>query len=216
VGTTPDTGLAWTQTGTSATNPIQTTGSAVAIGTTGQDAWAGFSAGTPNIAGETLHTAVDLNVSAAAAAGDYFLHMSDPAGTTSNFYQRLFARSSGNGYQLGLLDTSGTNSTITYGTTVLNYGTSYHVDIFWDFVAGPTNDTFDLTVDLAPYLTHTWTSTLAEPAQLVAANFRQGTAANAPTLTADNLLVEGTVPEPASASLVALSALALAALRRRR
>jgi hypothetical protein len=216
VGTTPDTGLAWTQTGATATNPIQANGSAAALVTSGQDVYAGFSATLPSIAGESVHTSLDVNVSAAQATGDYFAHLSDPLATTSNFYQRLSARSSGNGYQLGLLDTSGTNSATTWGTTVLSFNQSYHVDVFWDFVAGATNDTFEVLVDLNPYLTHTWTSILAEPGQLVAANLRQGTAANAPTLTVDNLTVEGTIPEPASASLVAVSALALSALRRRR
>ncbi len=198
LGTTADVGGIWTITGTSVVNPLTVTSGAVGVVSTGQDAYAAFSSPVPNALG-SLQTSVDINVSAAQAAGDYFLHLSDPVGTSSNFYQRLSARSSANGYQLGLVDTSGTGSTITYGSTVLAFGTAYDVDVTWNFVPGPTNDAFALTVNNAPYLVHTWTSALAEPPQVSAANLRQGSASNAPTLTVDNLVVTSTpIPEPSS------------------
>ncbi|HMO64816.1 MAG TPA: PEP-CTERM sorting domain-containing protein [Verrucomicrobiota bacterium] len=220
VGTTADIGGTWTQTGTVATNPLQIASGAVPLATSGQDVYAGFTAAVPNAPGTYVRTRVDINVASATATGDYFLHLSDPLGTASNFYQRLSARAAqlptgGPGYVLGLVDTSGAGSTISWGTDVLNFGQDYRLAIDWNFVAGPTNDTFALSVGGNPYLTHAWTSALAEPPQLVAANIRQGGATVAPTLTLDNLSVEY-IPEPASAALSGLAGLALAALRRRR
>jgi hypothetical protein len=192
---------------------MQIASGAVQVGTSGQDEYAAFTAPLSTAAGR-ITTSMDINVSAAQAAGDYFSHLSNPAGTTTIFLQRLFARSSGTGFQLGLLDTSGTNSATTWGTTDLNFNTNYHVDVVWNFVAGNNNDTFAVRVNNAPYLTHSWTSMNAEPPALAAANLRQGTAANAATLTVDNLVVDG-IPEPATLVLAALVGVAGVSLRRR-
>lgn len=197
LGTTADVGGTWTITGTSTTNALDIQSGEVDINNTGQDAYSAFSSSVPNTADKGLRTSMDIRVSAANATGDYFSHLSDPVGTTFNFYQRLQARSSGAGFQLGLVDTSGTGNTITWGTTVLSFGTDYHVGIDWNFVAGANNDTFAVSVDGSPYLAHTWTSVTAEPAQVSAANIRQGTASNAPTLRLDDLNVI-TIPEPAT------------------
>ena len=141
-GTTPNIGGVWTNV-SSTSNPIQIVSNAVVMGAAGgEDALSLTDGIIPTTVGNVIHTGLDINVSSATAAGDYFQHLGD--GSTSVFFQRLFARSSGNGYQLGLVDTSGTGSTITYGTTVLNFGTSNHVDINWTPVAGNSNDTFAL------------------------------------------------------------------------
>ncbi len=215
VGTTPDVSTGdWTQTGTSATNPIQIVSNQVALVNTGQDAYAAFSQAVPTTAGAGLLTSMDINVSAASANGDYFSHLSSPAGTTTVFDQRLFARSSTGGFQLGLLDTSGTGSATTWGTTDLSFGTSYHVDILWNFVAGSNNDTFSVSVDGSPYLTHAWTSATAEPADLQAGNFRQGGSSTFPSVLVDNLVVQ-TVPEPSTILLGSLIGIGCLAFRRR-
>lgn len=213
-GTTPDVGTGnWTPTAAAA-NPIQIVSNQVALVNTGQDSYAAFSAAVPTTAGLGLLTSMDINMSAASAAGDYFAHLSSPAGTTSVFLQRLFARSSANGFQLGLLDTSGTGSATTWGTTVLDFGTSYHVDIQWNFVAGANNDTFGVSVNGSPYLTHAWTSVNAEPSDLQAGNFRQGGASTFPSVLVDNLVVQ-TVPEPSTILLGSLMGLSCLAFRRR-
>jgi len=207
----------WTATAAAAT-PMQVAGAAdkfVQLGTSGQDEYKALSTALPHFDGNVIHTSLAVNVSAAQAAGDYFAHVSDPVATTTNFYQRLFARSSGAGYQIGLVDTSGTGSTITYGTTVLNFNQEYDVDINWTVVPGLINDTFALTVDSSPYLNHIWTSTsVAEPGNISAANLRQGAAANAATVQVDDYLVEGQIPEPASLGL--LATVAVLSLRRRK
>ncbi len=205
----------WTAT-SSATTPAQVAGGTdkyVQL-STGQDEYKAFTSVVPHTDGNSLQTSFTANVSAATTNGDYFSHLSSPLATTSLFFQRVFARSSDTGFQLGLVDTSGTGSTITYGTTILTLNTDHDVDVTWNFVPGTSNDTFSMIVDGAPYLLHTWTSVLAEPATLEAANLRQGSASNAPTLQFDNYVVTEVIPEPTSLAAIGLGALGL--LRRRR
>ncbi len=224
-GTSPETGGAWAQTGTTATNPISLSGGLVALTTTGQDVYAALGSPVANTGGTSLYAAVDLRLTAAQATGDYFLHFSDPVATQSNFYGRLGARSSGAGYQLTI--TSNGGGTTTFGTSVLDFNTTYRVVVAWNFVTGPANDTFDVYVNPADPVPanntayiggHTWTGNAEPGTQVSAVNFRQGTASNAPTLTMDNLVVATTfaeiVPEPSSAILVLAGALGFARRRR--
>lgn len=200
----------WTATAAAAT-PMQVAGGAdkyVQLGTSGQDEYKAFSSTVPLTPGNSIETKFDINVSAAQATGDYFSHLSNPAGTTSVFLQRVFARSSTNGFQLGLLDTSGTGSTTTWGTTELSFNTPYTVKVTWNFVAGANNDTFSLDVNSVNYLNHTWTSTNAEPTDLAAGNLRQGSGANSATLQFDNLMITS-VPEPAGLTWLLLGLLSL-------
>lgn len=199
LGTTPGLGGPWFQTGTNSSNPIQLAGGTVTLNGIGQDAYASLASPVANRAGTELRTSLDLNVLAAQPAGDYFLHLSNPLGTTFNFYQRLFARSSENGYQLGLLDTAGSGSVTTWGTQELSFGASHHVDIVWHFSpSGTRNDTLSLSLDGNPYLTHSWTSTIVEPSELAAVNFRQGNATTTvPWVTLDNLRITALAAPPA-------------------
>lgn len=223
----------WAQTGTTATTPIQVASGRAQLGTSGQDVYAAFGAPVDNPDGTSLFVGLSIDVISAQAAGDYFFHLSNPAGTTTSFYDRLFARSSGIGFQFGFLDTSGTGSTITWGTTELSLSTDYRVVLAQNFVAGTANDTFSLYVDPTdltieanntPYLTHTWTSTtVAETATYAAANFRQGSAANAPEVFVDNLVISKSfaeaspVPEPHIVTLLGgFALLAWTFVRRRK
>ncbi len=206
----------WLQTGTIATTPIQINAGRAQLGTAGQDIYAAFGAPITSSDGTSLYVGLTINVTSAQAAGDYFFHLSNPAGTTTSFYNRLFARSLGGGFELGFLDISGIGSTITYGGVELSLATDHRVVIAQNFVAGALNDTFSLYVnptDLAieannsPYLTHIWTSATAETATYAAANLRQGTAANAAALFVDDLVISSVfsdvapVPEPHFAAL---------------
>jgi hypothetical protein len=206
IGTTPNIGGTWAITGTSVVNAIQIVSNQVPLTNNGQDVNAALTSEAPNAGGFALHTSADITVSAAQATGDYFLHVSDPAGSSSNFYQRLGASATTGGYFLQLAVTSGTGATTTPGTTVLLLGQTYHVDVNWNFVSGPLNDTFQVSVDGVPYLSKTWDSATAEPPGIGSVNLRQGSASVAATVTVDNLAVEF-VPEPASISLLLFAGL---------
>jgi hypothetical protein len=224
----------WTITGTSVVNPIQVVSGAVALTTTGQDAYSALPGGPVTIAdGTSFYIGLSLNVSAAQATGDYFLHYSTTVGNTSTFQDRLYAKSTTGGYLLGW---AGGSSGVAYGTTVLSFGTPYRVVVAYNAVAGTANDTGALYVnptDLVnvggntPYFSGTWAGgTEAVPNVLAEVNFRQGTAASAPTLTADDLDVSQTfsdtavwtpIPEPTSLSLLGgLGFLAWHAIRRKK
>jgi hypothetical protein len=212
-----------------AAGPIQVSSGRAQLATSGQDAYAPFSSAVNNLDGTSFFSGLTLNVTSAQANGDYFFHLSNPAGTTSAFYSRLFARSTVGGFQLGLLDTSGTGSTTTWGTTVLSLATDYRVVVAQNFIAGSGNDTFAVyvnPVDLitegnnSPYLTHTWTSATAETAIYAAVNLRQGSSANAAAVFVDDILISKTfsdvaaVPEPTALAILGLGGMALL-LRRR-
>lgn len=221
----------WLATAAAAT-PIQVSGGRAQLATAGQDAYAAFGSPTSNTDGTSLFVGLTINVASAQATGDYFFHLSNPAGTTSFFYDRLFARSSGGGFQLGFVDTAGTGSTITWGSTVLSLATDYRIVLGQNFVAGTVNDTFSLYVDPtdtlvegnnSTYLTHTWTSASAESAIYAAVNLRQGSASQAAAVAVDDILISKTfsevsaVPEPASAVIFGVSGLlAFMVIRRRR
>jgi len=211
----------WLATAAAAT-PIQVSSGRAQLGTSGQDEYAAFGSPVNNLDGTSFYYGLTLNLISAQATGDYFFHVSNPAGTTSLFYERLFARSSGAGFQLGFVETSG--STTTWGTTVLSLNTDYRVVVAQNFVAGAVNDTFslyvnptDLTVEAnnTPYLTRTWTSATAETATYAAVNLRQGSAGSAAAAFVDDILISKTfsdvapVPEPSSLAFAVLTGFAL-------
>ena len=224
----------WLQTGTVATFPVQVTaGNQVSLGTSGQDVYAPTTPLTTIADGTSLYIGLDLDVTTATATGDYFLHFTPTVGNTSGFYDKLFVKSSGSGFVLGWLGSSG--GTTPYGTTVLNFGTTYRVVLAYNAVSGTLNDTGAIYVnptDLSnpagntAYLTSGWTGTGAENENVAGINFRQGTATTAPALLADNLDVSQTfsdtstytpIPEPSSLALLGgFGILAWHLIRRRR
>jgi hypothetical protein len=223
----------WRQSGASATTPIQVVNGAVALGSSGQDVYSPLTTPTTLADGQSLYFSLGINVTAAQAGGDYFLHFTPNAGNTSLFYSRLFIKSVSGGFELGWLGTSGGTGLPTYGSTVLSLNTSYQVVMAYNYSAtSPTNSTGAVFVNPADpnvgnntaYLTANWLTTATPDTNSVAAvNFRQGSAGSAATLTVDNLVVATefsdvvTVPEPSFLALgIAGGFACLVALRRKR
>jgi hypothetical protein len=222
----------WTQTATASNNPIQYFSGKVVVGSTGQDTWKSLTTQITKANVSTVYTRIDMSVVNAQATGDYFFSLSDPAGSSSNFYQRLFIRASGSGFNLGLQSTSGTGSLTVWGSSVYNLNELLSVVIAWDMVGGALNDTFSLYVNpltndrtlLTSEITSNWNSTTgAEPTLTISAlNLRQGSATTAPTTYVEELWVGDslsdvgitTIPEPSSWSLILIGCGSLIALRR--
>jgi trimeric autotransporter adhesin len=225
----------WLQNGTSAVNPIQVTGGRTFLQNNGQDVNAALSSPFSLIDGTTFYIGATINVTAAQATGDYFLHWSPATGSTI-FISRVEVRSSGTGFQMGYVETSGTGASLTWGTEVLNFNQDYRMVLAYNVVAGPTDDTADLYVgsgftDLlvqgnnTAYLSDTWNSATGEQSSLGAINLRQGSATAAATLSVDDLGVATTfaeaatftpIPEPTSLSLLSGFVLLAWQLARRR
>lgn len=206
----------WAITGASVVNPIAVTNTGtngiVPLTTTGQDVNRTFAA----LASDSAFLSADFTISAAQATGDYFIHLGD--GGSSNFYGRVYAKSSGAGFVMAMTTSSGAPTG--YGSTVLNFGQTYHMVARYDFVAGAANDTGALYIDpVDPQgvgdTAYVLAQTIGTDATTISsANLRQGTAANAPTLTVDNLAAVTNAPEPASLGLLAVAGLTL--VRRKR
>jgi len=221
----------WTQTATASNNPVQYFGGKVVVGSTGQDVWKSFTTQISKASVSTVYTRIDFSVVNAQATGDYFFNLSDPAGTSSNFYQRLFVRSSGSGFNLGLQSISGTGSLTVWSSSVYNLNELLKVVIAWDMVAGAANDTFSVYVNpltndrslLTADITSNWNSTTGpEPTLTISAlNLRQGSATTAPTTYVEELWVGDTladvgittIPEPSALTLGILASLVLVGTR---
>ncbi|HEX9950728.1 MAG TPA: T9SS type A sorting domain-containing protein [Rubricoccaceae bacterium] len=197
------TGAGWVQNGTVATNPIAvtannlmfpnfpaTSGNAAALTTSGQDVNRSLVSAP---ASGAVYAAFLVNVSAAQTAGDYFFALL-PANGSTNFGGRVYARLSAGAVQFGLTKT---NNTPLYTTATYPLGTTVLLVVKYTFVAGTANDPVSLFVLNAgdALATEPATPTLTDPTttnDLTAAGaalLRQGTAANAPTLTFDGLRV---------------------------
>ena len=207
----------WVITNTSVVSPITVANTAtngnVTLAATGQDVRWTFPTITAAGVG-SVYLNASITVASVSATGDYFLHLGD--GGVSSFNARLYAKSSGTGYVLGLsTGTLGVN-VLTYGTTILPFGTVQSVLVRYDFVTGLANDTGavflnptseDGSTDTA-YVAATTSGT--DATNIAGLYLRQGT--GGPVVTVDNLVV--LIPEPSTALLGSLGFLAL--LRRRR
>jgi trimeric autotransporter adhesin len=206
----------WAITGSSVVSPVAVSNTAtngkVGLVATGQDVNRVF---TPVINAGSVWLKATINVTSAAATGDYFLHLGD--GGASNFNARIYARSESGGYVLAMGTSSGTTG-LAYGTTVISLNSDQVIMVRYDFVPGALNDTGAIFLNPTsedgtgdtPYVAATTIG--VDAVSISSVNLRQGTAANAPVLTIDNIVVS--VPEPSTALLGLLAGLGL--MRRRR
>ena len=206
----------WLQTSTVTTAPVQVTSGQAVLGTTGQDVYAPFASTYSIPVGTTLDIGLDLTVASAQATGDYFLHTTPTVGNSSLFFDRLFVKSSGTGFELGYAGTSG--AAVVYGTSVLSLNTDYRIVLVYNDVSGLANDTASIYVnptdstlesDNTAYLSNVaWGAGAAETNTVSAINLRQGSSTAAAGLSVDNLDVGTTfgdvsaVPEPSTLALL--------------
>lgn len=210
----------WVQTGTTTTTPVQVVSGRVVLAT-GQDVQNPLATPYTLVDGTPFFIGATLNVQSATATGDYFLHWS-PAAQSIAFISRVEIRSSGAGFNMGYVETSGTGASLTWGSTVFNFNQDYRAVLQYNPVAGAVNDTADLYMDGTLELQDTWGSATAEATTLGTLNFRQA-AANAPGLHVDDLVLATTfaeasvIPEPTSLSLLGgFGLLAWTLIRRRK
>ncbi len=149
-----------------------------------------------------------ISVSTAAAGGDYFLHFAQTSGAASaTFVDRVFIRSSGAGFQLGL---SRNTTTVVYDATVYTFNTPILVAIKHEVVAGTFNDIGKLfiftaappTTEPAATVTDNVINTTADPAGLAAICIRQGGASSAPSVLIDYIRVGTTWTDVTSGASV--------------
>lgn len=204
---TTQSGAVWAAHSGAGTNAIQVaTGSIAYAGltTSGEKATFGFTSGedvnrgtfsiTGSGAGETAYCSLVVNIATAQATGDYFFHMVDGVIGGNLFRGRIFARSSGGGYNLGIRLSSG--DAIQWDATVRTFNVPVFLVEKLTSVSGATNDTASLFInpaldstEPAPDLTATASAAADDWANLDLVAIRQGTAANTATGAVDSIRV---------------------------
>ncbi|MER3465584.1 MAG: hypothetical protein C4329_15405, partial [Chitinophagaceae bacterium] len=129
---------------------------------------------TPAPATNTFYYSFLLNLNSVTATGDYFMTLGD-AGTGTNYFARVFAKSSGSGYLLGISKNANV-STASFGATVLNLNQTYLVVVRYSFVTGAANDEVYLWVN--PSLASEPTTATAEASNITAADPSPATVGN--------------------------------------
>lgn len=114
---------------TYAGSPSSGVGNAVTMTTSGEDDTKTFA---PSITSGTAYASLIINVSSAQATGDYFFALYD-----GGFIERLYIKSSGTGYVIGLGKSAGT---VSYDATVRPFNTSILVVVKYTFNTGSTTD----------------------------------------------------------------------------
>ena len=163
-------------------------GNDIPLTTSGEDDSASI---TPRQTSGTVYASFMINVGA-AQTGDYFFALS----TTGNaFDARVYARSSGAGFNLGI--TKANEAAITWGSAVYNFGTTYLVVDKYVFNASALDDQVSLFVfDTSAPITEPAptigpiTSTATDAINLSRVILRQGTAGSAPTLIIDGIYID--------------------------
>lgn len=207
------TAVGWTQIGgaSNSTNPITIVnpglsypgydqsdiGGAIITTHAGQDIARSFTA-TPYTAAalQTVYVSFMLNTRV-ALTGDYFFALNSVI-TNTAYCARLFIRSNGTGYNIGI---SRNTEAVTYGTTHLSLNTTYFVVVRYAFRGGSANDSASVYL-YSGAIPETETPSSAEaiaaptsgfvPTQLSSVAFFQNNATQSPALTLDGIKVSDT------------------------
>lgn len=169
-------------------------GNAVSMANTGQDVYRGFTA----VSSDSVYVSFMANISAVQATGDYFLALSTSTAPTFYTAGRLFVKTSGAGFVVGI---SKSNEAATYGTTVFDLNTTYLFIVKYTFIPNATSaDTLNdqmsvfvipsgtsLTTETTPEIDKYTTALRGDAPNIGYVALRQGSASNAPTLVLDGL-----------------------------
>ena len=196
----------WFAASAGGTNPIATTpgltypsyigngiGDAVRFTTTGEDDSSSI-VSRPNSG--TVYASFMVWMSSAQATGDYFFALA----TSGNaFDARVYARSSGAGYQFGI--TKANEAAINYTPGVYNFFETYLVVVKYQFNAGANDDEVSLfiydtlspppMVEPAPTI-GPFTAISVDAINLSRVLLRQGSAVNAPAGVIDGIYLDNT------------------------
>ncbi len=171
-------------------------GNGTTLANTGEDVYRTFAAKNSG----SVYLSFLMNVQTAQATGDYFIALS-PTSSQTNYYARTHLKSSGNGFLIGLSKSNELTGGYVYGTTVLNFNTTYLVVVKHSFLgtaADSTNDNEQVFVisgtipsteptssEIAPYTQ----TTKSDPKDLGYVTIRQGSSTAAATLKLDGIRV---------------------------
>ena len=204
IGTPITTTGNWTAASAGGTNPIAVSpgltfpsyigsgiGDGVRMTTSGEDDSSSI-VSRPNSG--TVYSSFMVSVSSAQATGDYFFALA----TTGNaFDNRVYARSSGAGFQFGI--TKANDATVNYDPTVYSFFVTYLVVTKYQFNAGVADDEVSLFVfSSPPPITEPSpnvgpiTAASADAINLSRVILRQGSATNAPALVLDGIYLDVT------------------------
>lgn len=170
------------------------TGNALTLTTSGEDDYKSFAP----ISTGSVYLSFLINVQS-AQVGDYFIALSPTAGQTY-YTGRTFIKSNGAGYSMGITKSS-ESSTANYGTSVLNFGTTYLVVVKYTFnsgsdvddaltlyvLKGGTMPSTEPTPEFGPYVCAD--AAKKDQLDLATITFRQGSASNAAALIIDGIRV---------------------------
>lgn len=173
---------------------VSNIGGAASLVTSGEDINKTFTAVTTG----SVYASFLLNVSAAQATGDYFIHLGINPFNSSNLFARTFVKSSGSGYVMGI--SKGSSPVAVYSNTVMNFNQTYQVVIKYTInTPGTTDDLVAMYIEptlgaAEPSATVVGTAggTDVTAAGIGSIALRQGTAANAATLKVDGIIVGNT------------------------
>jgi hypothetical protein len=202
----------WAIVGTSVINPINVSatsisysgypssgiGQELSLANNGQDITKSFTAQKSG----SIYFSVLVNLSAAQAPSDYFIHLGEP-GSTSAYFGRIYAKLDAGKIAFGIANASiSTSGVATYTTSIYELNTTYLIVVKVDVLTGTSSlivnpamsaePTTDWIVSSTPTNGGVGGPTVPSAVGLGAINIRQGSSTNAPTLKLDGIRVATT------------------------